>query len=265
MKITKKQIENEYLKKGKSIRQTAKALGCKYDFIRDRMVKFDIKRRNASDSNSKYSKILTKCLLKKEYISNKKSADKIAKEINIGASVIKRYLKRFNIKTRTHKESHSIRHPHNYAGGRPHCKCGKIVWYGFENCKSCARKKQWKDPEYRTKTVKLQRKGLNVKMNKAEAMLLKLLNKLCPKEYKFVGDGKVVIDRFNPDFINCNGQKKIIELFGNYWHNLPASKKRDKRRIKTYRKYGYKTLVIWAHELNKTDKLTAKVLNFGAK
>lgn len=64
------------------------------------------------------------------------------------------------------------------------------------------------------------------------------------------------------DFINCNGQKKIIELFGDYWHNRKEVKKRDKKRIKTYAKYGYETLIIWEHELKNRKKLKNKILNF---
>jgi very-short-patch-repair endonuclease len=259
MKITKKQIETEYLKKGKSIRQTAMVLGQKYDFIRDRMVKFGIPRRNASDSNSKHVKVLTKSFLKKEYIINKKSAFQIGKETKTCHSVIIRYLQKFNIKIRNHKESHSIRHPHNYTGGRPKCiDCGKLIWYRFKRCKHCARKKQWKNPEYRNKTLKAQRKAMKLAPNKAEKKLNRILN----KDYKFVGNGKIFFDGYNPDFINVNGQKKIIELFGNYWHNKPEVKLRDKKRIRTYAKYGYSTLVIWEHELNNAKKLKEKINEF---
>ncbi len=33
---------------------------------------------------------------------------------------------------------------------------------------------------------------------------------------------------------------------------------------KDYKKYGYKTLIIWQHELKDLNKLTKKVLRFGA-
>ncbi len=89
-----------------------------------------------------------------------------------------------------------------------------------------------------------------------------MLNKLSPKEYKFVGNGKIIIDRFNPDFINVNGQKKIIELYGDYWHKRPEVIKRDKKRIRIYKKYGYNTLVIWERELKDLEKVIAKVSKF---
>lgn len=63
--------------------------------------------------------------------------------------------------------------------------------------------------------------------------------------YKYVGDFKVWIDGRNPDFINCNGEKKLIELFGNYWH-----KPEDEKTLPDhYKMYGFKTLVIWENDM----------------
>ena len=104
-----------------------------------------------------------------------------------------------------------------------------------------------------------------VSPNRCEKSLNKLLNKLLPKQYRFVGNGKVIIDGFNPDFIGRNGQKKIIELYGDYWHNLKSWRERDKRRIKAYTRYGYKTLIIWEHELKDLDKLRIRVKKFSGK
>lgn len=44
--------------------------------------------------------------------------------------------------------------------------------------------------------------------NKTERLISSILNDLFPKNYKFVGNGKFRIERFIPDFININGQKK---------------------------------------------------------
>ena len=113
--------------------------------------------------------------------------------------------------------------------------------------------------------IKLLRKGLRVKPNKPEKVLKALLNILLPKEYKFVGDGEIILGGFNPDFINCNGQKKIIELYGDYWHNRKDAIKRDKLRLIAYKNYGYKTLIIWEHELKDLEKVNNKVLEFNRR
>jgi very-short-patch-repair endonuclease len=125
--------------------------------------------------------------------------------------------------------------------------------------------RNWKNKELREKMIKASFKGRLLKPNVPEKKLFKLLNKLFDSEYKFVGDGKLFIDCLNPDFVNCNGQKKIIELYGDYWHKLPERIKTDKRRIRTYKKYGYSTLIVWEHELKDIDKLKGKLIEFNNK
>ncbi len=76
--------------------------------------------------------------------------------------------------------------------------------------------------------------------------------------YKYVGNGKVILGGKNPDFINVNGQKKIIEFFGEHWHNIrDEQKKRD-----IYSTYGFEMLGIWGKELKNPGKLISKILNF---
>lgn len=79
--------------------------------------------------------------------------------------------------------------------------------------------------------------------------------------YAFVGDGKVIIDGRNPDFINSNGEKKIIEFFGEHWHKNEDEE--IKRKI--YAQYGFDLLVIWGKELRDEEKLLERLLNFNEK
>ena len=77
-----------------------------------------------------------------------------------------------------------------------------------------------------------------------EVRFIKLC-KECKLPYRYVGDFQVWINGKNPDFINTSGEKKIIELFGNYWH-----KPEDENTLTDhYGKYGFKTLIIWEDEL----------------
>ena len=98
--------------------------------------------------------------------------------------------------------------------------------------------------------------------NKPEIILNNLLNILFKKDYKYVGDGKFILDGFNPDFINVNGQKKIIEMYGDYWHNKSSYIERDKRRLKSYLKFGYQTLIVWEHELKDLNYIAGKLIAF---
>lgn len=145
----------------------------------------------------------------------------------------------------------------NFKQGLPKCiDCGKqLKDYRNKRCRSCSSKQ-------------LHIKGLcnyGRRPNKPEKFLNKILSKVCPKQYKYVGNGRFTVEVFNPDFINCNGQKKIIEMYGDYWHNTKSGIKRNKRRLKTYKKYGYKTLIVWEHELKNSDKLINKLKDFNCE
>lgn len=108
------------------------------------------------------------------------------------------------------------------------------------------------------------RKGNRFKPNKPEKLMIELIkaNKL---PFNYVGDGKIWFKgtnhSFNPDFLSKN-PKYIIEVFGDYWHNLPKIKKRDKERLKTYKKYGYKNLIIWENELKNPIQVINKIKEF---
>jgi len=119
----------------------------------------------------------------------------------------------------------------------------------------------WKNQEYRDNQIKLISKGWAKVPNKPEKNMSIILNKIYPNQYKYVGNRKLFLDGLCPDFVNLK-DKKIIELYGDYWHKRVEHIIRDKRRIKTYKKYGYKTLIIWEHELKNLDKLINKLIKF---
>ena len=118
--------------------------------------------------------------------------------------------------------------------------------------------KIWSDKSFRDKQIKAMMSGNRIKPNKQELLLLNILNKLYPNEWKFVGNGEIIINGKNPDFININGKKLLIELFGNYWHR--NSNPED--RIKCFAPYGYKTLIVWERELENANNLTKKLGEF---
>jgi len=151
--------------------------------------------------------------------------------------------------------------------------CGNEISFptwkkGKQRCASCAGKVNWRNKDYRERILKLQRMGSKLKPNKPEKLLNKLLNELFPNEYKINVKGNSIINGKVPDFINCNGQKKIIELFGDYWHSKEWVKKHgcfedtEQGRIKCFKKLGYQTLIVWEHELKNLDKVVNKLIKF---
>ena len=112
----------------------------------------------------------------------------------------------------------------------------------------------WQNPVWANRVIRRQRQYISP--NKPEQFLIRLLGELYPGKWKFVGDGKLVIASLNPDF--WNGDHKLIEMWGDYWH-----KGQDpQERIDIFRRYGYQTLVIWERELKNTNALSRIIKEF---
>ncbi len=119
-------------------------------------------------------------------------------------------------------------------------------------------KELWQDPKYAERVIKAILKANAIKPNKAELKLNEVLQQILPNEYKYVGDGEFILAGKCPDFVNINGQKKIIELYGNYWHKGETGKE----RIALFKQYGYETLIVWGSELKDEEELRNKILGF---
>lgn len=123
----------------------------------------------------------------------------------------------------------------------------------------------WQDPDF----VKKQIKAHHVKQNKVEKNLENILNKILPNEYKFVGDGEFILGGKCPDFLNINGKKKLIELYGEYWHGEEKTgitkENAENERINHFKQFGFNTLIIWENELKEQSILQTKLINFTTK
>jgi len=114
-------------------------------------------------------------------------------------------------------------------------------------------KANWQDSEFVKRIID----SWNIKPNKPEKFIESLLNQLLPGEYKY-NDGWFTIQRKIPDFVNTNGQKKIIEFNGDHWH----TEKESKQRAALFKSLGYDTLFIWEHEMTDVFKVANKILKF---
>lgn len=99
-------------------------------------------------------------------------------------------------------------------------------------------------------------KLLSHSQNKSEKELELLLLRITPGEYEYVGDGKKFIGRKCPDFINKK-RRKIIELFGEYWHD----KYEEITRKEYFKKYNYKTFIIWFSSFKKKSNRELLIYN----
>lgn len=134
----------------------------------------------------------------------------------------------------------------------------KNAWYGKHHTTktkvSNLRKEQWQNAAF----SKMMWESWDVKPNKSEIFLQSILDKYFPNEWKYVGNGQLIIGRKCPDFTNINGKKALIELYGTYWHRGED----PMERINLFMEYGYNTLVIWESELKDKDALVQKIKDF---
>lgn len=85
--------------------------------------------------------------------------------------------------------------------------------------------------------------------------------------YEFVGDGKLMIGRYCPDFVRVDA-KAIIDVFGD-WHSKKSGKmkmtKYDKKRIEFIKSQGFAILVVWQSELLHIREVADKISKFDEK
>jgi very-short-patch-repair endonuclease len=129
----------------------------------------------------------------------------------------------------------------------------------YRNKQSKRMKSNWQNPEFIGKVMH----GLHSK-TRPEQQLDTLLQQLYPNEFKYNGryECGISIDGLVPDFVNCNGQKKIIEMFGDYHHDDSDVGEKTER----YAKYGFSLLVVWASELkNEKKEVIQRIIDFVGK
>ena len=74
-----------------------------------------------------------------------------------------------------------------------------------------------------------------------------------------MGDFQYFIGGRNPDFANINGQKKLIEVYGDYWHENDD----PQDRIDHFKQYGFKTLIVWESDfLNDRSWVKESLMDF---
>lgn len=92
-----------------------------------------------------------------------------------------------------------------------------------------------------------------VRPTRPEKMFMELIKEL-KLPYDYVGDGKFWIENLNPDFIHKKS-KKVIEIFGDYWHNPELNKyckenRTEHGRKRAFEANGYACIVIWEKDFN---------------
>ena len=103
------------------------------------------------------------------------------------------------------------------------------------------------------------RKG-NKGPNKPEMALGIYLGRNFPGEWAFNGQCQAgcVIGGKIPDFINVNGRKAVVEMFGNYYHD----QEEEVTRPEHFKKFGFDCTIVWEYQVYLVEELN-KIFGIG--
>lgn len=219
--------------------------------------------KGKSPANRKF--FVSKEVLHKMYWNEGLTIPEIAKKLNFSRSTVYQWFKKYNMPLRDKiparvrkiagKKHSEVIHRKIKEGkwqspmkGKRHkketrerIKQTKIKFYKEHPEAREKIKELWKNPEF----LKKWREGMKLRPTKPERKLIEIIKKY-RLSYRYTGDGSFWIAGKNPDFIHNNGKKLLIEVAGDYWHTPEEMKE----KVEHYAKYGWKTLVLWEHEIN---------------
>lgn len=130
-----------------------------------------------------------------------------------------------------------------------------------EGRQSCSEglKAVWEDSERRDIMLKNMQESWHLRPTQPELYVQKTLDKHFPGEWEYTGDGRVWLDGRNPDFMNVNGKKQVLEVFGMFWHE----ESEEAERTAHYKKLGFDCLVIWEYDTLDEDLIVEGIKNLG--
>lgn len=105
--------------------------------------------------------------------------------------------------------------------------------------------KRWANKEYKEKMIEVMLAGLIKRPTSLEKQMINIITKY-NLPYKYVGNGSFLIGYKNPDFININGEKKLIEVGNIFHHQGNYVQKREKH----FTNYGWKSYIFIGDTLN---------------
>ena len=253
---SKEELKQLYCNEKMNTPKIAKLLGVEKTTILTWMKEYNIPRRRQGESlsptikklwtTSKYREKTTEAIRKKH--RSQTMRDKKSK-------VTKQLWKNLQFKTKLSKIRKKLweqpEHRIKISKGR------KRMWQNPEYRAKMIeeRKRRWCDPEYKERVIRKIRKSLAKKPTKPEQNVIELIKKYA-LPFHYTGDGEVIIDGLNPDFINNNGEKKVIEVFGRAFHDpefkynffeIPWKQQHEGKTL-AYMKRGYDCLILWEDE-----------------
>ena len=125
--------------------------------------------------------------------------------------------------------------------------------------KSEQAKQQWENMENKDEVIKrlIEASHACLRPNKTEQKLIHIIS-ANDLPFIYVGDGSFILGGKCPDFLNVNGKKQLIELYGEYWHKDDN----PQDRIDFFQKYGFDCLIIWDYEIDDEETIVNRIKTF---
>ena len=280
--ITKEIIEELYIKKKLSIKRCCEIIGCGRLTIEKRLGIFNIQKRAGPNTDH-----ITKDKLMELYLEKEMCIADCSISLGCSSKIVYTRLIKFGIPLRSWVEA---KHVSKYKV-KPKFDIEKNVLEELYLLKKFSARMCGESLGINLQTVLNKLRMYNVPIrslseahqvayeegrrknivpNKAEATLFSFIKEACPDEYKYTGDGTLWIGGLNPDFSHCGDKKKLIELFGGYWHEGEVVKTRGWKATEFGRKavfsqLGYDTLIIGDKELKNKEKVIKKLKEFNSQ
>jgi anti-sigma28 factor (negative regulator of flagellin synthesis) len=164
-------------------------------------------------------------------------------------------------KGKTYEEIHGLKKAEEIKQKITHDKKGKTYEEFFGNKRAEEIKKKIKNgiEKYRKNHPEWKKECLKRRTPSSLEIKMMSLIKRFKLPYAYVGNGKFWIEKYNPDFINNNGEKIAIETFcrehkQKFRGNVEGWKR---ERIKVFNKYGWKVLFFDETDIN--EKIIEKI------
>jgi hypothetical protein len=113
---------------------------------------------------------------------------------------------------------------------------------------------------YEKNRISIMTKCIKAKLKRPTSLEQKMIDvaKFQELPLEYVGDGSVIVNGANPDFICTDGRKLLLEVAGRYWH----SDSYERQRCAIFSKFGFKVLVIWEEEFKDEVRLVSRIKDF---
>jgi len=116
--------------------------------------------------------------------------------------------------------------------------------------------KKWSDIDFRREQMERRaRLGAFDSPTDIEVILYNILDDLGVVYQKQVAIDHYIVDAFVENWL-------VIEAFGDYWHNYPDGKEKDRERASDLRGLGFQVLSIWGHELKNDPSYWADRISY---